>query len=135
MVDVLTPEQRKLCMSRIRNRGTKPELVVRSIVHTLGGRYRLNVRGLPGTPDLVLPGRRSVIFVHGCFWHRHRCRFGQAMPATRYEFWSAKFQRNIDRDRRVRRELRKLGWQVLIVWECQTKDPERLMERIAKFLG
>ena len=134
MPDVLTPEQRSYCMSRIRGKDTKPELKVRSVLHTLGYRYRLHVRSLPGSPDLVFHSRRKAIFVHGCFWHRHNCRFGRATPATRRQFWRKKFAENQLRDRRNRRMLRSKGWQVFIVWECQTLRMEWLLPRLATFL-
>lgn len=108
-------------------------MIVRRIVHRLGYRYRLHVRGLPGTPDLVFPARRKVIDVRGCFWHMHvcgRCR----IPASRRDYWVAKLQRNKDRDRRTRRALSRLGWKVLTVWECQTTDGVALAERLRAFL-
>lgn len=135
MADVLTPEQRSRCMAAIRGRDTKPEMIVRSLVHRMGYRFRLHRKDLPGKPDLVLPGRRKVVFVHGCFWHQHpRCRYA-TRPATRPEFWADKLDGNRDRDKRVQRELRKLGWEVMVVWECQTKDPEKLEGRLRSFLG
>lgn len=134
MVDDLTVVQRRYCMSRIRGRGTQPEMLVRRVVHALGGRYRLHVRSLPGCPDLVFPARRKVIFVHGCFWHRHRCREGQVMPATRRSFWEEKLLGNKARDARTVKSLRARGWKVLVVWECQTRQVERLARRLARFL-
>lgn len=134
MVDVLSPSQRRYCMSQIRDKDTKPELFVRRILHAEGYRYRLHDKKLPGKPDLVFSSRRKVIFVHGCFWHRHNCRYGRVTPKTRQEFWIAKLQGNRDRDLRNRRELRRLGWDVLVVWECQIKRQEWLLERIINFL-
>lgn len=134
MADVLTPEQRHYCMSSIRGKDTKPELLVRRLMHALGYRYRLHVAALPGSPDIVFPSRRKVIFVHGCFWHRHRCHLGQVSPRTRREFWHQKFERNRQRDIVNRRRLRRQGWDVLMVWECQTKEPERLLGRLVPFL-
>lgn len=134
MADVLTPEQRRYCMSRIKGRDTKPEMAVRKLVHALGYRYRLHVRSLPGSPDLVFSSRRKVIFVHGCFWHRHNCRYGRVMPATRRTFWKSKLEGNRERDGKNRRLLRKEGWEVLVVWECQTRKREWLLERICEFL-
>ncbi len=134
MADVLTPEQRRFCMSRIKGRDTKPELAVRKLVHALGYRYRLHVRSLPGSPDLVFSSRRKVILVHGCFWHRHNCRYGRVMPATRRAFWKSKLEGNRERDGKNRRLLRKEGWGVLVVWECQTRKTEWLLERILAFL-
>ena len=121
-------------MAAIRGKDTAPELQVRSIVHGLGYRYRLNVRGLPGSPDLVLPRLDTVIFVHGCFWHRHPgCRYATT-PATRKRFWQNKFDANTARDRRVTRQLRRLGWSVLTVWECQLKRPEAVVDRLERLL-
>ncbi|HUU09426.1 MAG TPA: very short patch repair endonuclease [Phycisphaerae bacterium] len=134
MADVLTDEQRRYCMSRIKGKDTKPEMVVRRLVHALGYRFRLHRRDLPGCPDLVLPRHRKVIFVHGCFWHRHRCRYGRPMPATRRQFWKKKFEGNKQRDARNRRALRRLGWDVLVVWECQTRKPDKLIDRLVAFL-
>lgn len=134
MTDVLTIDQRRYCMSRIRGKDTKPELVVRRMLHALGYRYRLHRRDLPGCPDLVFSGRKQVIFVHGCFWHRHRCKYGQVSPATRPEFWERKLAGNKARDARNRRELRRLGWRVLIVWECQIRKPTAMIERVVRFL-
>jgi len=123
-------------MSRIRGKDTKPEMVVRRLVHALGYRFRLHRRELPGCPDLVFAGRRKVIFVHGCFWHRHQCKYGKPMPRTRPEFWQKKLEGNKARDTRNRRALRRLGWEVLVVWGCQTRPEkiEKLTRRIVKFL-
>jgi DNA mismatch endonuclease (patch repair protein) len=117
-------------MSRIRGRDTKPELAVRSVLHRLGYRFRLHVRYLPGRPDIVLPRHRTVVLVHGCFWHRHEgCRFCY-MPKTRVDFWRRKFEGNVERDRVVRRELKKIGWRVMVVWECEIDAPGRLIRRL-----
>lgn len=133
MVDVVSPEVRSRMMSRIRGRGTDPEMAVRRYLHAAGLRYRTNCRGLPGTPDITLRRFRTVVFVHGCFWHRHNgCRFATT-PATRGEFWQDKFVGNVRRDRRTANELRSMGWQVLVVWECQVKSVyvlDRLFWRI-----
>jgi len=135
MVDVHTCEQRSRNMSAIRGKDTRPELSVRSILHTLGYRFRLHRKDLPGRPDIVLPGYGAIIFVHGCFWHCHRCRFGRVQPATRSEFWTAKRQSNVDRDRRNNKALRKLGWRVMVIWECEVKAPEKIRARLSRFLG
>jgi DNA mismatch endonuclease (patch repair protein) len=135
MADVLTRAQRRFCMSRIRGKHTGPELVVRHLVHLLGYRYRLHDRNLPGSPDLVFQGRGRVIFVHGCFWHRHCCKLGRPMPAVRRNFWSMKLLKNKQRDRVARRKLRSAEWKVLVVWECQTRDLERLTKKLITFLG
>ena len=134
MTDVLTPSQRRKCMSSIRSANTKPELMVRSMVHRMGYRYALHRKDLPGHPDLVLMRHRKIIFVHGCFWHMHQCRYGRVKPATNADFWEAKRQGNVDRDKRNLRKLRKAGWKVLVVWECQTRDFDKLAERLNGFL-
>jgi len=135
-MDNLNVQQRQRCMAAIRSKDTTPELRVRSLVHTMGYRYRLHVRTLPGAPDLVFPRRRKVIFVHGCFWHRHRCKRGQPVPKTGSGYWLPKLEGNRVRDSQHRRRLRKLGWDVMVVWECQTQ-PRRidwLGRRMAAFL-
>lgn len=126
--------KRSYNMSRIRGRDTKPELAVRSLIHGLGYRYRLHDASLPGKPDLVFPGRRKVIFVHGCFWHRHRKCANAVMPATNTEFWSKKLLGNVERDRRNGARLRSLGWKVLVIWECEVRDQQRLSWRVRRFL-
>lgn len=134
MTDVLTRSQRSFCMSQIRGKHTNPELTVRRLLHSLGYRYRLHVRNLPGSPDLVFPSRRKLIFVHGCFWHRHRCKLGKPVPSTRRKFWVKKLTQNKLRDRFTRRQLRRVGWDVLTVWECQVRDIEGLTNRLSSFL-
>ena len=134
MTDDLTPQQRSYCMSRIRSKDTKPEIVVRKIAHRLGYRFRLYRKDLPGKPDLVFPKLKKVIFVHGCFWHKHRCKFGRVKPSTNLEYWGNKRNGNVKRDRRHSMELRNLGWSVLIIWECQTKNIDKLTEIISDFL-
>jgi DNA mismatch endonuclease, patch repair protein len=121
-------------MSRIRGGDTKPELIVRRLVHGLGYRYRLHVGKLPGRPDLVFSARRKVIFVHGCFWHQHECKRG-ARPAANREFWTTKLARNRERDAAAVQALKALGWRVMIVWECQIRDNQALTRRIVRFLG
>lgn len=135
MVDTVTPAKRSSIMSRIRARDSKPEMRVRRTAHALGYRFRLHRRDLPGTPDLVFSGRRKVVFVHGCWWHRHDgCRKASAAKSN-VEFWRAKFERNTARDAIAERELRRLGWEVLVVWECQTADAAGLRNLLADFLG
>ena len=122
-------------MSRIRGRNTKPELAVRSLLHRLGYRFRLHVRDLPGRPDIVLPRYGLVVLVHGCFWHRHSgCRFCY-VPKTRVDFWRKKFEGNIRRDREVQLSLKKIGWRVMVVWECEVKDVRRLNRRLSSRLS
>ena len=126
MVDVLTSEQRRLNMRRITGKNTKPEMLLRRQLHTRGFRYRTHDRSLPGRPDLVLPKFRAVIFVHGCFWHRHEgCRYA-TWPASRVEIWRAKFAANVARDRTVRNALAQAGWRVAIVWECALRKSNQV---------
>jgi len=133
-MDHLSPEHRSWNMSRIRGKDTKPELVVRSILHSLGYRFRLHGKNLPGKPDIVLPRYNTVIFVHGCFWHRHKgCRLTY-MPKTHTEFWEAKFSATEKRDRQNKSTLRKLGWSVFTVWECATADREALKPMLIRCL-
>jgi DNA mismatch endonuclease, patch repair protein len=134
MTDVLTPEQRSRCMSGIRGKHTKPEMLVRRMTHAMGFRYRLHGRGLPGRPDLVFASRKKAIFVHGCFWHMHDCPMGRVTPKTNAEFWAAKRQGNVARDFAAAQALVEKGWALLAVWECQTRDPEKLRTQIRSFL-
>ena len=134
MSDVLTPEQRKYNMSRIRNKDTRPEMIVRSEVHRMGFRYKLHTSTLPGKPDLVLKRHNKIIFVHGCFWHMHKCKYGKVKPKTNAAFWENKRLGNVKRDKKVIRELETNGWQVLIVWECWTKDIYFLKKKLSSFL-
>ncbi|MEM9417689.1 MAG: DNA mismatch endonuclease Vsr [Planctomycetota bacterium] len=130
MVDKLTKERRSWNMSRIRGTDTKPERVVRSVLHRMGYRFRLHRRELPGKPDIVLPRYKTVVFVHGCYWHRHKgCRLAYT-PKTRVEFWNTKFTANVERDRRNVRELEQSGWKVIIVWECETVDRDLLEQSL-----
>jgi DNA mismatch endonuclease (patch repair protein) len=133
-MDHLSPDQRSKLMSRIRGRDTKPELVVRRTAHALGYRYRLHVARLPGRPDLVFRRLSKVIFVHGCFWHQHDCNRG-TQPRANEEFWRVKLKRNRARDIEAIKSLETLGWSVLVVWECQTRDKTKLAERLATFLA
>jgi|ERR1041385_267498 DNA mismatch endonuclease (patch repair protein) len=134
MVDVLSPQQRSFNMSRIRSRDTKPEKLVRSIVHKLGYRYRLHKPDLPGKPDIVLVRYRKIIEVHGCFFHVHRCRYGRVKPSSNAAFWQTKRLSTVRRDQRNLRLLRKQGWDVLVIWECETRDRARLHKTITAFL-
>lgn len=134
MADTLSTVQRSHCMSQIKSRNTRPEWFVRRIVHGMGFRYRLHQKDLPGTPDLVFRSRRKVIFVHGCFWHVHSCARGALKPATNAEFWADKRSHNASRDRKVEAALRRHGWGVLIIWECQLEESDGLRLRIRRFL-
>jgi len=132
-MDLLTKEKRSWNMSRIKGKDTKPEKIVRSILHKAGFRFRLNRKDLPGKPDIVLPKYKSVILVHGCFWHRHpRCKYAYT-PKSRVTFWQKKFSENIERDKFVKRELRKMGWRTIVVWECELKN-EKEAKPITKIL-
>lgn len=133
-MDRLTPERRSALMSRIRGKHTAPERVLRAALHRAGYRYRLYVKRLPGCPDIVFPKRRKAIFVHGCFWHYHpKCRLG-SLPKSNLEFWKPKLEGNRKRDERNIRTLRRMGWKVLIVWQCNLKTPKRCLERVERFL-
>ena len=125
---------RRANMASVRSKDTKPELVVRRLLHSLGYRYRLHRRDLPGTPDICFPARKKAIFVHGCFWHRHEGCIRTTMPKTRTSFWEEKFDRNVVRDRANLTNLGGLGWKVMVVWECETTDVETLAFRLVGFL-
>ncbi|WGG50744.1 very short patch repair endonuclease [Rugamonas sp. DEMB1] len=134
MVDSIDQAARSALMSKIRGKNTRPELIVRKLVYAAGYRYRLHVRKLPGSPDLVFAGRKKVIFVHGCFWHLHEnCRFSH-IPKSRVEFWRAKLNGNKLRDARTTDSLRLIGWGVLVVWECELHDLAAVLHRISGFL-
>ncbi len=123
-------------MSRIRSKNTKPEIMVRSLLHRLGFRFSLRHKGLPGRPDIVLPRHKTVVFVHGCYWHRHRGCSNATTPGTRAAFWQKKFESNVARDRRTQNALARCGWKVVVVWECEvTSDPTALAERLAVRIG
>lgn len=134
-MDILSPTQRSKLMSRIQGKDTKPELGVRRVAHALGFRFRLHRRDLPGCPDLVFPRLSKIIFVHGCFWHRHqKCRYAYS-PKSNIAFWQEKFSANVARDRRVVRELKEQGWEVLVVWECEVADVSALERRLTTYLA
>ena len=134
-MDIWTKEKRSDVMSKIRSKDTKPETLVRKMLFAKGYRYRLHVRNLPGKPDIVLSKYNAVIFVHGCFWHLHQsCRDG-TIPKTRTDYWKDKLLGNKERDKKHRRDLRKLGWRVLRLWECEVeKNPDKVMKRLNAFL-
>jgi DNA mismatch endonuclease (patch repair protein) len=134
-MDHLSKDTRSRLMSRIRRSGTKPERVVGSLLHSLGYRFRKQFKGVPGRPDIALPKRRKALMIHGCFWHQHPgCRHAR-IPATRTEFWEAKFARNQERDARLLRDAKAAGWEILVVWECETADPSSLTATLVGFLG
>lgn len=134
MVDIVSPEVRSRMMGRIRGKNTAPEIAVRKAAHRMGLRFRIHRKDLPGNPDLVFAKHGTVVFVHGCFWHRHDCGLA-AEPKTRPEFWSAKFKANVDRDVRIRSQLESLGWRVVEIWECEVSDPESLSARLLEIPG
>lgn len=127
----ISPERSAL-MRGVRQKNTGPEIAVRKILHSLGLRFRLHSASLPGTPDIVLPRHKTVIFVHGCFWHRHEGCSRTTSPKTRETFWQQKFARNVERDAEKGRALRKLGWRIITVWECETKSPEKLSKKLRR---
>ncbi|WP_429248798.1 very short patch repair endonuclease [Massilia sp. UYP32] len=133
MVDTRSPAQRRLIMSSVGSKNTGPEKLVRSLLHRLGYRFRIHRKDLPGTPDIVLPSRRKIIFVHGCFWHGHSCNKGK-LPKSRTEFWSEKVYRNRARDADAELRLKALGWDTLTVWQCQLRDLEHLEQTLTDFL-
>lgn len=134
MVDTLTPRERSERMARIKAKNTTPEMKLRKLVYGMGFRYRIHDRRLPGRPDLVFQGRRAVIFIHGCFWHRHSgCRLAR-IPKSNVEFWSNKLEKNRLRDARNIASLEALGWRVLVIWECEIKNDDRMKNTIKMFL-
>lgn len=132
-MDTFSPAQRSAIMRQVRSKDTKPEMVVRRLVHAMGHRYRLHSKNLPGCPDLTFSARGKAIFVHGCFWHRHGCP-AAALPSSNSHYWEAKQSRNATRDRRNVRALRKAGWKVLVIWECDLKKVKRVQHRLQRFL-
>jgi DNA mismatch endonuclease (patch repair protein) len=131
--DTLTAKQRSQRMAKVKNKDTKPELFVRSLLSSMGYRYRLHLRSVPGSPDIVFSHRKKVIFVHGCFWHRHKGCANCRLPKSKLEFWKPKLDGNAKRDARTRRELRRAGWQFLVVWECELKSAQ-LPQSLKSFL-
>ncbi len=128
-------EQRSRNMSAIKSKNTKPEIKVRKILHSMGYRFRLHSKGLPGSPDIVLPKYKTVIFVHGCFWHRHEnCKYAST-PKTRQEFWENKFNANKIRDQKILKEIKSLGWKFIIIWECEARNIQSIEEKIKRFLN
>tara|TARA_B100000925_G_scaffold264554_1_gene223152 strand:+ start:97 stop:516 length:420 start_codon:yes stop_codon:yes gene_type:complete len=128
-------EQRSRNMSAIKSKNTKPEIIVRKLLHSKGYRFRLHKKDLPGSPDIVLPKYKTVIFVHGCFWHRHQnCKYA-SNPKTRREFWEKKFKENIERDKKTQKKLKNLGWKTKILWECEIKKQDKLIKKIEDFLN
>lgn len=135
MTDVFDPEKRSAVMRAVKSRDTTPELKVRRAAHALGLRFRLGRTDLPGKPDLVFPGRRTALFVHGCFWHGHDCPRGARVPQANRAYWTAKIARNVARDAAAQKALRGLDWTPAVIWECETKDADRLARLIARRVG
>lgn len=133
-MDKISPEKRSHNMAQVKGKNTKPEILVRSLLHKLGYRFRLHVRNLPGNPDIVLPRYKTVIFVHGCFWHGHKGCSRATVPATRTEFWSAKIEGNRKRDMRNLAAIEELGYRYLVIWQCEMRDIELLAQRMTTFL-
>jgi DNA mismatch endonuclease, patch repair protein len=133
-VDTFNEVKRSWIMSRVKNKDTKPEIIVRSIIHRLGYRFRKNNLNLPGRPDIVLARHRKVIFVHGCFWHGHKNCKRASRPTTNEIFWSIKLDKNIARDKRNNKALKSLGWKTLTIWECQIKETDKLLSKLENFL-
>lgn len=133
-MDTRSPEQRRRIMQSVKSKDTGPEMRVRRLLHAMGYRFRLHRKDLPGKPDIVLPRYRTAIFVHGCFWHAHGCPKGRP-PKSRLEYWLPKLERNVERDRTKIEQLESLGWRVLVVWQCETKDADALAERLRAFAG
>lgn len=133
-MDTLTRKQRSERMARVRSRDTQPERTVRSLLHALGYRFRLHARDLPGNPDIIFRSRRCVILVHGCFWHRHACPNGRRLPKSRLGFWKPKLEGNKRRDEVTRAKLKRIGWRVLVVWECKVNDTDTLGASLRRFL-
>lgn len=135
LTDILTKSDRSILMSRIKSKDTNPEIVVRKILTRLGYRYRIHRKDIPGTPDIAFIGLKKVIFIHGCFWHRHvGCKYAY-VPKSNVARWNKKFKENIDRDNKVLEELKDKGWNYLIIWECQLKNNENIPEMLKTFLG
>ena len=132
-MDTRSPEQRRRIMQAVKSKDTGPELTVRRMLHAMGHRLRLHRKNLPGRPDIVLPKHRKVIFVHGCFWHAHGCRKGQP-PKSRQDYWLPKPEANVQRDASKINDLRSMGWKVLIVWQCETRDHAALAQRLQQFV-
>jgi DNA mismatch endonuclease, patch repair protein len=135
MLDRISPERRSANMSRIRSKDTGPEMIVRRVLHRLGYRFRLHARELPGKPDIVFRRRRKAIQVYGCFWHRHAGCQDCSVPRSRQEYWLPKFAATVVRDERTIAELRTLGWEILVVWDCETRDLADIEMRLVGFLG
>jgi DNA mismatch endonuclease (patch repair protein) len=134
-MDHVTQEKRSWLMSRVSSKNTKPEIAVRRLLHSLGYRFRIHYKSLRGTPDIVFTKRKKIVFIHGCFWHGHDgCRYAK-LPASRTAFWAEKMARNRERDQQVYEALERQGWKLMIVWQCELKRKDELIEKLVKFLG
>jgi len=133
-MDKLTPQRRSENMRRIKSKNSTPELALRTLIFKMGFRYRLHASQLPGKPDLVFPGRKKAIFLHGCFWHQHGPCPDSRLPKSRQDYWLPKLKRNQERDKDAQRKLRELGWNSLVIWECEMKDPTKIKKTVQKFL-
>lgn len=134
-MDVFTPDKRSLIMSKIKGKDTKPEKIVRSILHRMGYRFRLHRKDLPGNPDIVLSKHKKVIFVHGCFWHGHKDCPRAKRPSTNKKFWNEKLTKNIDRDKKNQEKLQQAGWTPLVIWQCQIKEDQGIKEKLSEFFS
>lgn len=134
-MDNISKEKRSLIMRKVKGRDTVPELKVRSMLHRMGYRFRLNKSKLPGRPDIVLPKWNTVIFVHGCFWHRHNCKNGIRIPASRQDYWIPKLRGNQERDKKNILQLKEMGWKILVIWECEIKHENRLLQKISTYFN
>ena len=132
-MDTRSSAQRRRIMQAVKTKDTTPEMTVRRLLHSIGYRYRLHRKDLPGKPDVVFPGRKKIVFVHGCFWHGHSCAKGRP-PKSRHEYWQPKLANNVERDRTKQEQLESLGWKVLVVWQCETKERTRLESKLRAFL-
>lgn len=134
MADTVSKSVRSRIMSSVKQRHTKPEMIVRSLLHQLGFRFRLHREDLPGSPDIVLPKFRTAIFVHGCFWHQHKNCSKSRRPSSNQDYWNTKLDENISRDKRKEKELSKLGWRVVTIWQCEIRNLETLTKKLKKLL-
>ena len=133
-MDTLTKQQRARCMSRIRSKGTRPEIIVRKVLTKLGWRYRLHIAKLQGRPDIVIPKNKTALFINGCFWHQHKGCKRQSIPKTNVAYWEKKLKGNVERQKKDIKVLRKLGWRVRVIWECQTKQEDHLEKKLRSIL-
>lgn len=133
-MDTFSKEKRSEIMRAVKSKDSQAELAVRQMLHRAGFRYRLHVADLPGKPDLVFPARQKVVFIHGCFWHLHKNCRAASRPSSNVEYWESKLQRNADRDKKNKRRIKKLGWKMLVVWECELKNPDAVFSMLTRFL-